>query len=232
MIRQYAEIAGVSCSRFVRDCSLGELNNAPIAPATFDEFRLALKAAVDEVAPLAARLNDCAREANSTEVIPADTDDVARRISARARSVADILDEYLLAAAPADTTALGSAMGVGARAPSPHIGGRRIVPVMLRRDEKELLKAKAHNRGVSLSRLLLDGALSDPGRRVPRATSFALCGEVHALLIQFFGCVTNLRQLISWADSEAPQTRQLEEIEHVVFAVAFRLRQLRTDLGR
>lgn len=224
-------MAGKSHSRFVRDCALGSVSGVPVEPSDIAPMAEVLRLRVDQLVPLAASLNDCARVANTTCMVPSESEDLARHVAQDASEISGILDDYLVVRRESETDT-ATAGHVGARAKLPQLGGRRVVHVELRPSEREILKAKANNQGVSLSRLLLEGALCDPDKRVPRTTTLALYREVHALTLQLFGCVTNLRQLASWTVVGSDTRRQLDDCELEVFRVAFRLRELRSELTR
>ncbi len=234
-VQARAAAAELSMSRYVLDAAYRGVYDPPIACGDAPILTADFAAMVPELHRVGADMNGAAHLANSNRAVPEHVGEVAVCVKTAAESVFTMVTNAM-ANAPqpvAQTPSLD--VEVGANACSERQAGQirdKCVDVLATEEQASFLTFKAHNYGLSRSRLLLEAALGDDTTCLPREMSKALARELWMVDNQLAGCGINIRQVLVYVEEGTRLHATLTDADTVTLRTVRLLNELYASLSR
>ena len=234
-IQARADAAELSMSRYVLDAAYRGIYDPPIAREDAPILTAEFTAMIPQLHRVGMAMNDAAHWVNSYGMIPERMEEVAGHVKAAAEAVFTMVTNAM-ANAPqpvAQTPSLDVEVGANARSErqAGQIRDKR-VEVLATEEQASFLTFKAHNYGLSRSRLLLEAALGDDTTCLPREMCKALARELWMVDIQLAGCGTNIRQVLAYVEEGTRLHATLTDTDAVTLRTVRLLNDFHVSLGR
>lgn len=218
-----AHATGVSMSRYLLRGALDQLIDPPVLVKDAEPLIVGIAARFSETKPVAVRVNELARHANTHTELHADTLGTVAAAVAASDKVGELLRRYTVDPAEEHESvdfyddAANPKRGQVAHSPKRPVGSAPLkhATVLVSADEQWKLEMRAKAKRKPIARLLRDSAFADRSNAMNPGQAERISRQLRYVSAQLAGCAVNVQQMLRHTSDTSTATKLRAAVDQI-----------------